>query len=149
MNKKLAAFLAALTLLFSLAVPVFAADDARVVLGADLNEEQIAAVYKLFDIERGSVQELKVTNAEERRYLDALFHQASERALQAADMLLAQGNEKSAESDGVDPRVVRKMACRYAMYKLAGLCSVLDGRCGASLDEDDLVSVAAAQDLKR
>ena len=55
MNKKLAAFLAALTLLFSLAVPVFAADDARVVLGADLNEEQIAAVYKLFDIERGSV----------------------------------------------------------------------------------------------
>ena len=43
MNKKLAAFLAALTLLFSLAVPVFAAADARVVLGADLNEEQIAA----------------------------------------------------------------------------------------------------------
>ena len=34
---------------------------------------------------------------EERRYLDGLFHQASERALQAADMLLKQGNEKSAE----------------------------------------------------
>ncbi len=76
MNKKLAAFLAALTLLFSLAVPVFAADDARVVLGADLNEEQIAAVYKLFDIERGSVQELKVTNAEERRYLEGLVEES-------------------------------------------------------------------------
>ena len=76
MNKKLAAFLAALTLLLSLAVPAFAADDARVVLGADLNEEQIAAVYKLFDIERGSVQELKVTNAEERRYLEGLVEES-------------------------------------------------------------------------
>ena len=38
-------------------------------LGADLTEEQIATVYRLFGVERGSVDELTVTNAEERSYL--------------------------------------------------------------------------------
>ena len=42
---------------------------ARAVIGADLTEEQIASVYSLFGVTRGSVPELKVTNAEERAAL--------------------------------------------------------------------------------
>lgn len=46
--------------------------DARTVIGADLNQEQIDQVYKTFGISQGSVSELRVTNSEERQYLDGL-----------------------------------------------------------------------------
>lgn len=55
--------------------------------------------------------------------------------------------EKSAGADA-DPAVAEKLARKYAMYKLAGLCAVLDGPCGPSLSEDDVVFVSAAQDFK-
>ena len=44
-------------------------DTRRVVIGADLNETEIAAVYSLFGLERGSISELRLTNSEERAYL--------------------------------------------------------------------------------
>ena len=53
---------------------------------------------------------------------------------------------KSAGS--VDESVVRKLARKYAMYKVAALCAVMDGKCGMSLDEDDVVFVSAAQDIR-
>ena len=46
-----------------------AAGEARVVIGADLDEEQIRAVYGSFGLTRGTVTELRLTNAEERLYL--------------------------------------------------------------------------------
>lgn len=49
---------------------------ARAVIGADLTEDQISAVYEMFGIPRGSVTELNVTNAEEREYLDGLVDSA-------------------------------------------------------------------------
>ena len=54
------------------AVPALAVDagEARAVIGANLTEEQIAAVYENFGIERGDVTELRVTNADERKYLE-------------------------------------------------------------------------------
>ena len=62
--------LAVLTL-SSLGVTAFAeAGQSRAVIGANLNEEQIAAVYQLFNVKRGEVTELTVTNAEEREYLE-------------------------------------------------------------------------------
>ena len=62
--------LAVLTL-SSLGVTAFAeAGQSRAVIGANLNEEQIAAVYQLFNVKRGEVTELTVTNAEERTYLE-------------------------------------------------------------------------------
>ena len=76
LKRKLISLLTAFFLFASLAVPAFAADESRVVLGADLNEEQIQTVYRLFGIERGSVEELKVTNAEERRYLEGLVEES-------------------------------------------------------------------------
>ena len=50
----------------------YEAGEARVVIGANLDQEQVAAVYKHFGIERGSVEELIVTNADERDYLEGL-----------------------------------------------------------------------------
>jgi uncharacterized protein YpuA (DUF1002 family) len=68
-GKRLFSLLIAVVLLVSASAAVWADGDSRVVLGADLTEEQIATVYRLFGIERGSVEELTVTNAEERSYL--------------------------------------------------------------------------------
>lgn len=58
----------------------------------------------------------------------------------------SKGSEKVA--DGEIKSVAEKLARRYAMYKLAGLCAALDGACGIGLKEDDVIMVAAAQDMK-
>ena len=42
----------------------------RAIIGANLNDEQIAAVYKIFGVNRGDVIELKLNNQEEREYLE-------------------------------------------------------------------------------
>jgi len=64
----------ALCVCLSMALPVYADEqedtDARTVIGADLSTEQIEKVYRDFGIERGTVTELTVTNAEERVYLE-------------------------------------------------------------------------------
>ena len=72
MKKKWISVCLALFILLSLSVPALAADDECAVIGADLSEEQVETVYKLFGIERGSVAELRVTNAEERALLEGL-----------------------------------------------------------------------------
>ena len=41
----------------------------RTVVGADLTEEQIDSVYRAFGFERGTVPELRLTNAEEHAAL--------------------------------------------------------------------------------
>ena len=53
--------------------------------------------------------------------------------------------EKVAEE--IDQTVATKLAKKYAMYKIAAICAVMDGRVGRILNEDDLVFVSAAQDL--
>ena len=72
--KKLFSALLSCLLIVSLSAPAFAfgysvPNQSRAVLGADLTEEQIALVYQAFGVARGSVIELRVTNAEERMYL--------------------------------------------------------------------------------
>ncbi len=52
-----------------LAPTALAEGDSRVVIGANLSEEEIASVYTMFGITRYSVPELTVTNSEERQYL--------------------------------------------------------------------------------
>ena len=52
------------------AVPASAdAEMRRTVIGADLDDTQIATVYRSFGVERGTVPELRLTNAEERAAL--------------------------------------------------------------------------------
>ena len=53
------------------------AGEERVVIGADLSSEEIASVYKDFGVERGSVTELTVTNAEERTYLEGVVEEST------------------------------------------------------------------------
>lgn len=46
--------------------------EVRVTIGANLDETQIAQIYKDFGVERGSVTEITVTNADERAYLEGI-----------------------------------------------------------------------------
>ncbi len=72
--KRSISILLALCILFSLTVPALAVTEGeqRVVVGADLSEQDVLAVYGMFGLTRGSVTELTVTNAEERDYLEGL-----------------------------------------------------------------------------
>lgn len=72
--KRIFCYCLILCLVLALACPALAVAEGeqRVVIGADLTEEQIQTVYGLFGISRGSVTELAVTNAEERDYLEGL-----------------------------------------------------------------------------
>ena len=64
--------LLAMLMTVSAVFPAFADSEVQscTVIGADLTEEEIASVYTMFGIDRGSVTELTVTNAEERQYLE-------------------------------------------------------------------------------
>jgi len=88
MKRKLAAGLALLLALFMIPSFAFADEDTltladpqeneetkadiRVTIGANLDDEQIAAIYQDFGVERGSVTEIIVTNADERAYLEGI-----------------------------------------------------------------------------
>ena len=75
--KKILSVLLAVLCLTALATPAYAdLNQSRAVIGADLNDEQIAAVYQAFGVSRGSVIELKVTNQEERQYLEGYVDSA-------------------------------------------------------------------------
>lgn len=72
--KRIISLVLALCMAFMLCLPAMAAHEgqARAVIGADLSDDQIQAVYGQFGLARGSVTELRVTNAEERDYLEGL-----------------------------------------------------------------------------
>lgn len=65
------------TVLYTLNPAAFAdADMRRVVVGADLTEEQVSAIYGYFGIQRGEVPELRLTNLEEHAALDGFLDPA-------------------------------------------------------------------------
>ena len=69
--KKILSLMLALLLVAGMAVPAYAdVNQSRAVIGADLTDEQVEAVYGMFGIRRGEAIELKMTNAEERTYLE-------------------------------------------------------------------------------
>ena len=70
--KRLICVILALLMFASLGATAFAdgSGQSRAVIGANLDESQVASVYKFFNVERGDVKELTVTNAEEREYLE-------------------------------------------------------------------------------
>ena len=74
LKKRALALLLSMLLLAGLSCSAFAADpgDVRVTIGADLSEDEINTVYKIFGVDRGAVQELTVTNADERAYLEGV-----------------------------------------------------------------------------
>lgn len=69
--KKIFSLMLALLLFAGMTVPAYAdGNQSRAVIGADLSQEQVNAVYGMFGIRQGEVIELKMTNAEERTYLE-------------------------------------------------------------------------------
>jgi uncharacterized protein YpuA (DUF1002 family) len=76
--KKIISLLLVLVMSLALCAPALAVNEGeeRVVLGADLSSDQILSVYSQFGLVRGSVQELTVTNAEERDYLEGLVSES-------------------------------------------------------------------------
>lgn len=69
--KRIISFLLAVLLTASMAAPAYGeVNQSRAVIGADLTEEQIESVYGMFGVSRGVPIELKMTNAEERTYLE-------------------------------------------------------------------------------
>ena len=75
--KKFLAMLLVLSALLSLSTVAFADNtQSRAVIGADLTEEQIKTVYEMFGVKRNQVIELKMTNQEERRYLEGYVDSA-------------------------------------------------------------------------
>ena len=72
--KRITGILLLLCLLLTLTLPALAVNEGetRVVVGADLTEDQILDIYGRFGLMRGSVPELTVTNAEERDYLEGI-----------------------------------------------------------------------------
>ncbi len=76
--KRTLSLLLALCVFLSVSTPALALTEGqeRVVIGADLTQEQVETVYSQFGLTRGAVTELYVTNAEERDYLEGLVDES-------------------------------------------------------------------------
>ena len=113
--KQLFALFLALALLCG-TVPAMAADSsACTVIGADLTNAQTEEVYRIFGIARGSVQELSMTNAEERAWLrdyveDSVIGTASISCVYI---------ELLPEGEGADVSVSNVNWCTEEMYRSA------------------------------
>lgn len=70
--KRLISLLLAVLMISSLGVSAFAdeVNQSRAVIGANLDEVQVSSVYSMFGLNKGDAIELKVTNEEERQYLE-------------------------------------------------------------------------------
>ena len=78
MKKFISAILAVIMCLFSITSISYADEEtnSRVVMGVDLNSDQRAQIYSDFNLSQGSVIELSMTNAEERKTLEGLLPNA-------------------------------------------------------------------------
>lgn len=111
MKKLISVFLCVLLLgsCFALADSV---EGSRAVIGADLDESEIAQVYEDFGISRGDVKELTVTNAEEREYLNGLVDES----LIGTRSISCVYIEALGEGDGLNVSVKNITWCTGDMY---------------------------------
>lgn len=86
------------------------ASDARVVIGGDLTDEQIATVYADFGIERGDVEEIILTNDVEREYLAGIVDDdmLGTKSISCAYVVMG--------TDGVSVETNNTNYCTSAMY---------------------------------
>ena len=87
-------------------------EGSRTVIGADLDEEDIAFVYKQFGIDRGDVKELSVTNTEEREYLKGLVDESLIGSRSISCIYI----EALSEGKGLDVTVKNITWCTPDMY---------------------------------
>lgn len=109
--------LALILVLSVLPVSALAAEDenARAVLGADLDASQIGEMYSDFGVSRGDVPELFVTNEEEREYLSGLVpdERIGHNAISSVYFVLAD------EGEGLSVSTHNINWCTEDMYKNA------------------------------
>lgn len=110
--KKIISLVLCVLILGSCFVSADSVEGSRAVIGADLTEDEIAQVYKEFGIERGSVTELSVTNAEEREYLDGLV----EDSLIGSKSISCIYIDALGDGDGLDVSVKNITWCTADMY---------------------------------
>ena len=84
----------------------------RAVIGADLSGEQVDYVYSVFGVERGSVRELTVTNADEREYLEGLVDEG----VIGTNSISCAYIELLGEGEGLDVRAENINWCTREMY---------------------------------
>ena len=114
--KRIVSLLISIILMFGLAVPALADNNVScVVIGANLSDEQVAQVYEYFGIARGSVTELTVTNAEERKYLEGLVSEA----VIGKNSISCVYVELMAEGSGISVSTHNISWCTADMYKNA------------------------------
>ena len=101
-----------LCLLAPLCVATASGGESRAVIGADLTGEQIDFVYSSFGVERGSVAELTVTNADEREYLEGLV----DSALIGTNAISCAYIELLPEGEGLDVTTENINWCTPEMY---------------------------------
>ena len=87
-------------------------EGSRTVIGADLDADEVASVYKEFGIPQGDVKELTVTNAEEREYLKGLVDES----LIGTKSISCVYIEALSEGKGLDVTVKNITWCTPDMY---------------------------------
>ena len=87
-------------------------EGSRTVIGADLDADEVASVYKEFGISQGDVKELTVTNAEEREYLKGLVDES----LIGTKSISCVYIEALGEGKGLDVTVKNITWCTPDMY---------------------------------
>ena len=107
----------AILLILCLTIPFCSAlalepGDARTVIGADNTLADIESVYSTFGIERGSVTELTITNADERSYLEG---QVDDSALGTRSISCVY-IEILPEGEGLEAEVHNVTVCTREMY---------------------------------
>lgn len=96
--------------------PALAAeDDECTVIGADLTNAQTQEVYALFGLERGSVRELSMTNAEERTWLEGYV----EDSVLGTNSISCVYIKLLPEGSGTDVTVHNVTWCTEEMYRSA------------------------------
>jgi len=88
------------------------AGEKRAVIAADLSANQVEKIYKDFRIERGSVPEIRVTNADERKYLEGLVEDEKIGDVALSCVYI----ETLDEGDGLQMSIMNIKWCTEDMY---------------------------------
>lgn len=119
-------------------VPAYAENiQSRAVIGADLTEDQITAVYNAFGIRRGDAIELRVTNGEERQWLQGYVDES----LIGTRSISCVYVELLPEGSGMDVTTSNITWCTGEMYISALATAGITG-CSASSSPRPLRSAA-------
>ena len=126
MKRMLSLLLSAMLLLSALPVAAAAGDvpteQAVVVIGADLMEDQVEQIYTMFGLTRGTLPELTVTNAEERAELRGLMDEAVI-AMRSLTCVYVQKLKKGA---GLNVTTYNISSCSATMFLNAMLTAGMD-----------------------